>query len=486
MQYDFVDELTEIASFDGLETKENMHLYQTHQPQDSFLKSTISNSNMITTSDIWQTSSSNSNTINQSFYFPSSFDFNNTSNPNQYHTMDNNNYDYNSLPDVSSSSASASTYLMDPYSHMFTNNYPVDPYSTQTSYNSTSMDYTSSTYLSTTDSYQHLHPMYTNTNGMTIPPASSYISSPSSSCIDIQPDYQSTMSQWDSTMIKMRTHDVTSASNSSNSSTSASKQPCLVCHEESSGYHFGAYTCESCKAFYRRVTKDPRIEIKHSCEVPLPNITKLNRKDCRACRKAKCDRVGMTAMPKDRAPRTTTTKTTTYKTPTIPITDLLEQLARDLTYDQLSTSSALESLLRIIDLPPILPININYHTIYMNAVRIWRNQYSHPLQIIADASLMDTFPVLLFLFQIFITMTENDEDKSTNNSKFNKLVNILQQEIHRITGTDHRSASRIKALFMKCYVALAQYPNSTNLLDDNNSISQSQFLSYQPYPVYGQ
>ena len=48
---------------------------------------------------------------------------------------------------------------------------------------------------------------------------------------------------------------VTSASNSSNSSTSASKQPCLVCHEESSGYHFGAYTCESCKAFYRRVTK---------------------------------------------------------------------------------------------------------------------------------------------------------------------------------------------------------------------------------------
>ncbi|CAF1171717.1 unnamed protein product [Adineta steineri] len=437
MQYDFVDELTEIASFDGLETKENMHLYQTHQPQDSFLKSTISNSNMITTSDIWQTSSSNSNTINQSFYFPSSFDFNNTSNPNQYHTMDNNNYDYNSLPDVSSSSAS--TYLMDPYSHMFTNNYPIDPYSTQTSYNSTSMDYTSSTYLSTTtDSYQHLHPMYTNTNGMTIPPASSYLSSSSSSCIDIQPDYQSTMSQWDSTMIKMRTHD------------------------------------------------DPRIEIKHSCEVPLPNITKLNRKDCRACRKAKCDRVGMTAMPKDRAPRTTTTKTTTYKTPTIPITDLLEQLARDFTYDQLSTSSALESLLRIIDLPPILPININYHTIYMNAVRIWRNQYNHPLQIIANASLMDTFPVLLFLFHTFITMTENDEDKSTNNSKFNKLVNILQQEIHRITGTDHRSASRIKALFMKCYVALAQYPNSTNLLDDNNSISQSQFLSYQPYPVYGQ
>ncbi|CAF4608464.1 unnamed protein product [Rotaria sp. Silwood1] len=484
MQYDFVDESTEIESSNGLETKENMNFYQTYQPQDSFLKTTISNSNMITTSDIWQTSSSNSNTLNQSFYFPSSFDFNNSSNPSQYHTIDNNNYDYQSLPDVSSS------YLIDPYSHMFTNNYSIDPYTTQTTYNSTSMDYSSSSYISTTttttDSYQHLHPMYTNTN-VTVPPVSSYMSS--SPSIDIQPDYQSTTSQWDSTMIKIRSHDVTSASNSSNSSTSASKQPCLVCHEESSGYHFGAYTCESCKAFYRRVTKDPRIEIKHSCEIPLPNITKSNRKDCRACRKAKCDRVGMTAMPKDRASRTTTMTTTTakttYKVPSIPITDLLEQLGHDLTYDQLSTSSALENILRIIDLPSIIPINFDYHSIYMNAIRIWRNQYNHSSQIIANAALNDIFAVLLFLFHAFITMTENDEDKSINNSKFDKLVNILQQEIYRITGTDHRSACRIKALFMKCYVALAQYPNSTNLLDSNN-ISQSQFISYQQYPVYGQ
>jgi hypothetical protein len=155
---------------------------------------------MITTSDLWQTSSSNSNTINQSFYFPSSFDFNSSSsNPSQYHLMDNNNYDYQSLPDVSSS------YLIDPYAHMFTNNYSIDPYSTQTAYNPPSMDYSSSTYISTTDSYQHLHPMYTNTN-VVAPPVSSYFSS-SSSSIDIQPEYQSTTSQWDSAMIKMRSHD---------------------------------------------------------------------------------------------------------------------------------------------------------------------------------------------------------------------------------------------------------------------------------------
>ncbi|UJR13959.1 hypothetical protein I4U23_000962 [Adineta vaga] len=482
MQYDFVDESADIENIGNLETKDNMHLYSTHQSQDSFLKSTISNSNTITTSDMWQTTSSlpttNSNTINQSFYFPTSFDFNHTSNSNQYQTTDNNNYDYQPLPDASSS------YLIDPYSNMFTNNYSIDPYSSQTpSYNSTSMDYSSSTYMSTTDSYQHFHPMYTNTN-MTMPSVPSYLSSTPSSSIDIQPDYQSTMSQWDSTMIKMRTHDVTSASNSSNSSTSASKQPCLVCHDESSGYHFGAYTCESCKAFYRRVTKDPHIEIKHSCEIPLPNITKSNRKDCRACRKAKCVRVGMTAMPKDRSSRTTT-KTTTSKTPTIPLMDLLEQLGHDLTYDQLSTSSAFESLLRLIDLPSLLPINFDYHSIYINAVRIWRNQYNHTSQIVANAALIDTFAVLLFLFHTFITITENDEDKSINNSKFDKLVNILQQEIHRITGTDHRSACRIKALFMKCYVALAQYQNSTNLLDSNH-LSQSQFLPYQQYPVYSQ
>lgn len=145
---------------------------------------------MITTSDTWQTSSS----TNQSFYFPTSFDLNSSSNPSQYHTIDNNNYDYQSLPDISSS------YLIDPYSHMFANNYSIDPYSTQTAYNSTSMDYTSSTYISTTDSYQHLHPMYTNTN-VIAPPVSS------SSSFDIHPDYQSTTSQWDSTMIKMRSHE---------------------------------------------------------------------------------------------------------------------------------------------------------------------------------------------------------------------------------------------------------------------------------------
>lgn len=188
-------------------------------------------------------------------------------------------------------------------------------------------------------------------------------------------------------------------------------------------------------------------------------------------------------MPKDRAPRTTTK--TSCKTPSIPLTDLLEQLGHDLSYDQLATSSALESLLRLIDLPAILPMNFDHQSIYTNAIRIWRNQYNHGSPAVASAALIDTFAVLLFLFHAFTTLTAAEEDKSNNNSKFDKLVNILQQEIHRITGADQRSASRIKALFMKCYVALAQAPNSTSLLD-SNPVSQPEFFSYPQYPVYGQ
>lgn len=36
MQYDFVDGSTEIGIIGGLETKENMHLYQPHQQQDRY------------------------------------------------------------------------------------------------------------------------------------------------------------------------------------------------------------------------------------------------------------------------------------------------------------------------------------------------------------------------------------------------------------------------------------------------------------------
>jgi hypothetical protein len=189
----------------------------------------------------------------------------------------------------------------------------------------------------------------------------------------------------------------------------------------------------------------------------------------------------MTILPKDRIARTKTVS----KSSLIPVNNLLEQLAHDLTYNQLSTSSALENLLHLLDLPSSIPMNFDYHSLYMNAIQIWRNQYNHSSQIFTNISLNDTFAVLLFLFYSLMIIKENDEHKLTNNIiKFDKLVNILQQEINRITGTDHRLACRIKALFMKCYVALAQYyPNSTNLIDSNYN-SQS-ILPYQQYSIFG-
>lgn len=183
----------------------------------------------------------------------------------------------------------------------------------------------------------------------------------------------------------------------------------------------------------------------------------------------------MTVISKDRASRTKSTSNSTI----IPINNLLEQLASDLTYNQLSTSTALQNLRHLLDLPSIISIDFDYHALYMNAIHIWRNQYNHFSQTCTNISLNDTFAVLLFLFYSLTFTKENNENKSTDNIKFDKLVHILQQEIHRITGTDHRSACRIKALFMKCYVALAQYqPNSTNSIDSNYHLQFQSFPSY--------
>jgi hypothetical protein len=188
----------------------------------------------------------------------------------------------------------------------------------------------------------------------------------------------------------------------------------------------------------------------------------------------------MTLLSKDRVLRTKTSS----KVPLIPINNLLEQLAHDLTYNQLSTSSALENLLYLLDLPSIIPNNFDYHSLYMNAIQIWRNQYNHSSEIFTNISLNDTFAVLLFLFYSLMIIKEND---LPNNIPFDKLVNILQQEIHRITGLNHRLASRMKALFMKCYVALAQYyPNSTNISNSNYNLQTQSILSYQQYSIYDQ
>lgn len=70
--------------------------------------------------------------------------------------------------------------------------------------------------------------------------------------------------------------------------------PCKVCNAPSSGFHFGAITCEGCKGFFRRMLKE-QLHKKFICVNDEPcNIDSANRTTCKCCRFEKCLKVGMT------------------------------------------------------------------------------------------------------------------------------------------------------------------------------------------------
>ncbi|XP_048840972.1 estrogen receptor beta-like isoform X3 [Brienomyrus brachyistius] len=66
---------------------------------------------------------------------------------------------------------------------------------------------------------------------------------------------------------------------------------CAVCHDFASGYHYGVWSCEGCKAFFKRSIQGPTDYI-----CPATNqctIDKNRRKSCQACRLRKCYEAGM-------------------------------------------------------------------------------------------------------------------------------------------------------------------------------------------------
>ncbi len=68
---------------------------------------------------------------------------------------------------------------------------------------------------------------------------------------------------------------------------------CEVCSDAASGYHYGVYSCEGCKAFFKRSTQGDT----PSYVCPATNsctIDKQRRKSCQSCRLKKCFTVGMT------------------------------------------------------------------------------------------------------------------------------------------------------------------------------------------------
>ncbi|XP_022101056.1 glucocorticoid receptor-like isoform X2 [Acanthaster planci] len=68
---------------------------------------------------------------------------------------------------------------------------------------------------------------------------------------------------------------------------------CPICEDKVSGYHYGMYSCESCKGFFKRTIHSKRHEklkcaLGGGCKVDLQS-----RKHCAACRFQKCLSLGM-------------------------------------------------------------------------------------------------------------------------------------------------------------------------------------------------
>ncbi|XP_028653534.1 estrogen receptor isoform X1 [Erpetoichthys calabaricus] len=75
------------------------------------------------------------------------------------------------------------------------------------------------------------------------------------------------------------------------SETSKETRYCAVCSDYASGYHYGVWSCEGCKAFFKR-----SIQGHNDYMCPATNqctIDKNRRKSCQACRLRKCYEVGM-------------------------------------------------------------------------------------------------------------------------------------------------------------------------------------------------
>ncbi|KAH7727870.1 nuclear Hormone Receptor family member [Aphelenchoides avenae] len=78
---------------------------------------------------------------------------------------------------------------------------------------------------------------------------------------------------------------------------------CAICGDRSSGLHYGIYTCEGCKGFFKRSVQNKRIYTCVSGSGGCP-MTKEQRNRCQYCRFQKCLQQGMVleAVREDRMP----------------------------------------------------------------------------------------------------------------------------------------------------------------------------------------
>uniref|UniRef100_A0A0K0FDQ2 Nuclear receptor subfamily 6 group A member 1 (inferred by orthology to a human protein) n=1 Tax=Strongyloides venezuelensis TaxID=75913 RepID=A0A0K0FDQ2_STRVS len=78
---------------------------------------------------------------------------------------------------------------------------------------------------------------------------------------------------------------------------------CAICGDKSSGLHYGIYTCEGCKGFFKRTVQNKRVYSCVSGSGCCP-MTKEHRNRCQYCRFKKCLKKGMVleAVREDRMP----------------------------------------------------------------------------------------------------------------------------------------------------------------------------------------
>ncbi|XP_020515439.1 COUP transcription factor 2 [Labrus bergylta] len=86
----------------------------------------------------------------------------------------------------------------------------------------------------------------------------------------------------------------TTSSSSSSSSTDKQQSTqieCIVCGDKSSGKHYGQFTCEGCKSFFKRSV---RRNLSYTCRANRTcPVDQHHRNQCQYCRLKKCLKVGM-------------------------------------------------------------------------------------------------------------------------------------------------------------------------------------------------